>query len=107
MKGYELLGKHLDKKGVVCSVVIMLLVIYLANRIAWAWDAYDAYKVIDFTFADCYRYLPEILEENDAVGYYVGNLLIGYLLTVLCSLRSIIQAFRATSYNYRIRRIDS
>ena len=45
-----MLGGHLDKKGVVISSVIMVVMIYFGNRIAWSWDAYDALKDQGFTF---------------------------------------------------------
>ena len=61
MKGYEMLGGHLDKKGVVISSVIMVVMIYFGNRIAWSWDAYDALKDQGFTFFDSYQY--DFLEQ--------------------------------------------
>lgn len=106
MKGYEMLGKFLDKKGVVGSVIIMLLTIYLANRLAWSWEAYDALKDYGYTFADSYRELDMILSETNLTAGYYGDLVIGYILTLLCSFRNIISAFRASGGSYSIRKVN-
>lgn len=106
MKGYEMLGKHLDKKGVVSSVVIMVVMIYFANRISWAWEAYSALGEYGFTFTDCYRSLSEILEVNEVTGAYFGDLAIGYLLTLLSSFRYIKAAFQTSTGSYRFKKAD-
>lgn len=70
MKGYEMFGKHLDKKGVIGSVFIMVVTIFFANKIAWAWEAADALSKYGYTFSGCYRALGEILETSDLTGSY-------------------------------------
>ena len=35
LRGYELLGGHLDRKGVIISTVMMLVMIFFANRLSW------------------------------------------------------------------------
>lgn len=106
MKGYEMLGRFLDKKGVVGSVIIMVITIYLANKLAWSWEAYDALKDYGYTFADSYRGLGEILNETDLTAGYYGDLAIGYILTLVCSFRSIINAFRASGGSYNMRKVN-
>lgn len=106
MKGYEILGKHLDKKGVVSCVMIMVVMIYFANRISWAWEAYSALGEYGFTFTDCYRALLDILELNELTGAYFGDLAIGYLLTAVSSFRYIKAAFQTSSGSYRFKKAD-
>ena len=36
LKGYELLGGKLTKKGVIISVVIMIVMTYVGDRVDWA-----------------------------------------------------------------------
>ena len=105
LKGFELLGGHVDRKGVIGSVIIMLITIFLANKIAWSWDAYTALKDYDYTFSDCFRYLGEILEANELTGSYYGDLIIGYALTFLSSFRNIIAAFKASSGTYTMKKM--
>ena len=103
MKGFELLGGHLDRKGVIGSVIIMLVMIFLANKVAWAWEVYAAWGDYGWSFSECFRYLNQILTEYDLMGAYVGDLVIGYILTILCSIRSIIQAFKTSGGDYTIK----
>ena len=104
MKGYEMLGGHLDKKGVVISSVIMVVMIYFGNRIAWSWDAYDALKDQGFTFFDSYQYLGEILDQTGLAGDYYTDRAIGYVLSFVCGARYIIHAFRASNGSYTMKK---
>lgn len=102
MKGYEMLGGHLDKRGVIGSVIIMVLVIFFANKISWAWEAYDALADYDWTFSECYRQLSYILTETETTGSYYGDLVIGYVLTIVCCIKPIVSAFKASRGEYSI-----
>ena len=106
MKGYTILGGHLDKKGVIGSVIIMFIAIFFANKMSWSWDAYSALKDYGWTFTDVYKELGYILEETDLVGSYYGELVIGYILTIACSARSIINAFRESTGSYSIKKVN-
>ncbi len=106
MKGYEMFGKHLDKKGVIGSVVIMVIMIFFANKIAWAWEAADALSEYGYRFSDCFRAFGEILAASDLTGSYYGDLAIGYVLTLVASYRNIINAFRTSTGSYTIKKAD-
>ena len=95
MKGYEILGGVLDKKGVAGSVIITIIMIYGANKFAWTWDAYDSLKGYGWSFTEVFRELGYILEESELTGGYITDLVIGYVLTAFASFKSIIAGFRA------------
>lgn len=103
MKGYELLGGHLDKKGVIGSILIMIVMIYFANKLAWSWEVYDAFKEYDISFSDAYKNLSLVLEDSDLTGSFYGELVIGYLLTAVASFRNIIGAFKASTGSFSIK----
>lgn len=103
MKGYELLGGHLDKKGVIGSVLIMLLMIYFANKFAWSWEVYDVFKEYGINFSDAYRNLSAVLTEYDLTESFYGDLAIGYLLTAVASFRTIVNTFKASTGSFTIR----
>lgn len=105
-KGYEMFGKHLDKKGVLSSIVIVILVIFFANKIAWCWEAYDALKMYEYTFSDIYRSLGEILEASELTANYFSDLIIGYVLTILCSLGTIIRTYKNSVGSYSIKKMQ-
>lgn len=104
MKGYELLGGHLDKKGVIGSVVIMIIMIYFANKLAWSWEVYDAFKDYGIRFSDVYKGLFEVLTEYELMGSFYGDLAIGYLLTAVASFRSIFNTLKASTGSYTMKK---
>ena len=83
---------------------MMLVMIFFANRLSWTWDAYDALKDEGYTFSECYQYLDNILDLSELTGSYYSDLFIGYGLTLLCSVRRIIDAFRTSSGSYRMKK---
>lgn len=105
MKGYELLGKRLDKKGVIGSVIVMIIMIYFANKFAWSWDAYSVFKEYGATFSECFRSIGDIIAESDLTGSYITDLLIGYALTALASFGTIKNALKASTGNYTMKKI--
>ncbi|MBR1757780.1 MAG: hypothetical protein IJ744_03520 [Lachnospiraceae bacterium] len=97
---YEKFGGCLDKKGVICCIVILVLMVYVSNRLAWAWEAYDALKDYGWSFTDCFRDLSYILEESELTGSFYKDLAIGLAFTALGAARKIIDAFRQSSGSY-------
>ena len=112
MKGYELLGGHLDRKGVIASIVILIAGVYLSNKIAWSWEFYDVFKDYGLTFFDAFRNLGILMEElslasgEDLMVGYAKDLLIGYGLTALATITNIINAFLASNGSYKFRKMN-
>lgn len=100
LKGYELLGKVLDKKGVICCVIIVVITIFLANKIAWSWEIYEVYTSdfnYEITFFDAFISADEIIEYSELTLDYYKDLLIGYALTIWASYKNIIAAFKGAN----------
>lgn len=105
-KGYEMLGKHLDIKGVIGSLIIALIMIFFANKVAWSWEIYDAFVgYYDITFFDAFLAAEEIIAENDLTAAYYGELLIGYLLTLVASYKNIIAAFKSSTGSFTMNKL--
>lgn len=104
MKGYEMFGKHLDKKGVIASIVVMLVMIFFANKFSWAWEVYDVYKVDGVTFSEAYQATDDIIAYSELTGSYYMDLGIGYLLTLLATYKNIINAFKASTGSYTMKK---
>lgn len=99
MKGYKILGKVLDKKGVILSIIITIVMIYIANRISWAWEIFVVYTKDfgeDITFLDAFLNVDGVVQGSDLTLVYYKDLIIGYILTACASYRNIIHAFRET-----------
>lgn len=106
MKGYEMFGKHLDKKGVISCIVMMLVMIFFANKIAWSWEIFDVYSpYYDVTFFDCFLSADEVIAESDLTVAYYGELVIGYLLTVVASYKDIIAAFKTSTGSFSMKKV--
>lgn len=104
-KGYEMLGGALDKKGVLVCVAVILFAVYFGNRLVWTYDAYTVYQEIGLGFFDCFRHIKEIIELNELTPQYYGYMVMAYLMTVLGSFRSVVNAFKASTGSYKIRKI--
>ena len=83
LKGYELLGGRLSKRGIVISCVLMAVMPYIADRLDWA-------SVIAQTFADegvtlgmAFAAVHNVIAENDMVADYFSSLAMVYLFVVI------------------------
>ena len=102
-KGYELLGKALDRKGVVACAVIVLALAYFATKLSWTIALYQA-PGDHWDFGYCYRVLEEVLEYNDQMGRYIGDMVLGYFFTVLGAGGVLYSGFKSASGSYVFRK---
>jgi len=86
LKGYELLGGRLTKKGIVISIIIMLGMTYVGNQLDWAVALYTKGGASDFGFNlfDCYRMVPRALSGGviESRAYW-GNMALIYIFLLL------------------------
>lgn len=107
MKGWEKLGGHLDIKGVVISFAVAIATIFIANQISWALvltTEFNKYG-IDVTFMEMYSELGDLIKEADAVGDFVGELVIAYLLSLVVGIPYVINAFKSASGSYKMKKL--
>lgn len=86
LKGYELLGGKLTKKGVVICVVIMLLMTYVGDRADWALLLYREGGGADagFNVFECYRMIPQAISAGIIeIQTYLLNLVLLYVFLLL------------------------
>lgn len=86
LKGYELLGGKLTKKGIIISVVIMLFMTYLGDRLDWAIVLYrdGGGERAGYNVFECYRMVPEMIrKEFIEIGSYIANLILLYVFLLL------------------------
>lgn len=95
LKGYELLGGSLSKKGIVICVLLMLVTPYLADRLDWAIVIMQEWAEYGVTFAEAFAVVPELLADGSIVmSEYVKNLLMIYgfaLLGAFTTLKSAVK----------------
>ena len=44
LKGYEILSGYLNRRGVLISIIVIIISIWLSNKIAWTLNIYDTLK---------------------------------------------------------------
>lgn len=95
LKGYELLGGTLSRKGAVISSALILVMTYLAHRFSVALEVITA---LDAPMSDLFVYfqaVPALVEAGllEAPAYW-GNLAMLYLFTLLGAVPTIIGGLR-------------
>ena len=80
LKGYELLNNGLDKKGILISILVMLAVPYLADRVSWALAIVEE---LGATFEEAFAVVHDVVAEFDLQADYWKELLMIYGFTAL------------------------
>lgn len=101
MKGYGMLGKTVDTKGVVVCTIITIIMIFLANdfglRLSLVLDG--------MSFEEVNRKWSRIMKNEDNQFIYIENLVVGYILSAFCLVGSIRQSFRNASGSYTMTKM--
>ena len=94
LKGYELLGKCLDIKGVIITFLIIVVMIFLTNKLIWSLDVYKIYKDYTWTFIEIFNELDMILKHHELTSSYYTDLITTYVFTIIASVRFVIIKFK-------------
>jgi len=79
LKGYELLGGRLSKKGICICVALMLITPYIADRLDWAIVVMNAFSDEGVTLGEAFSAIPALIEaEAIEKSDYIGNLAMIY-----------------------------
>lgn len=96
LKGYELLAKKLSKTGVIISVLLMVVVTFLANTVCLGLDVYAEIEMYGATLMDAFMFLPELfLNDGIDFGAYFTNLGMLYAFVALGAFSLVRNAFRS------------
>lgn len=92
MGGYQLLGKKMSKKGIIITIVIMLVMVYLSNWISYAIAVAD---VAEVDFMTAFLATPSLVSEGliDAGAYY-KDLVMLYIFTAFGAVPTIKKYFK-------------
>lgn len=97
LKGYELLGGTLSKKGVAVSAVLILAMTWFAHRLSWAVALAIALEQ-ELTILESFRAIPYMLESGILESRpYWGDLVMLYLFTLLGAVPTIINGLKNTA----------
>ena len=94
LKGYELLGGKLSTKGIIISLVLIVVVPYLADRLDWAIVLVN--EIPGVSLGEAFQAIPELVEEElIASEDYIGTLVKLYLFVALGAFSTIFTAFKS------------
>lgn len=92
IKGYELLGGAMSRKGAVIACILIVLMTYLGNRLDFA---VTVARLVGTDIFSTFQALNELFDAGYLnVGAYWGNLVMLYLFTLLGAVPTLITAFR-------------
>ena len=83
LKGYELLGGQLSKRGIVISCLLMAITPYIADRIDWAIVIAQTFADEGVTLGIAFAAVHDVIAENDMLGEYFKSLGMIYLFVVM------------------------
>lgn len=82
--GYILLGKEVSKFGVIFSIVLMILSVYIATRLNWAISLQKAFSTglgRDRSLWECFSDIMRWVEFADSKARFYLDLGLGYVMT--------------------------
>ena len=83
LKGYELLGGQLSKRGILICCVLMAITPYIADRIDWAIVISQAFADEGVTLGMAFAAVHDVIAESDMLGDYFKTLGMLYLFVVM------------------------
>lgn len=104
LKGYEMLGGRLTKKGVAVSVIVMLVMTYFADRLDWTIVIMQEFEE---EFFAAYQSMPMLLDMGVITPEsYWSNLALLYLFLLVGSVPIINSSFKKKNQNEIYRMED-
>ena len=90
IKGYQLLGKKISRKGIVICILISCLMLAGAEYVSLGIVIFkELGAAYDLSLTDSFALVPAFLEEPGVIGGVKTDLLIGYILAILSSFSSV------------------
>ncbi len=96
LKGYQMLGGKLTKKGVILSFIAMVIMTFFADQLSWAFVVSDTFgvNIIDSFFA-----VPSIVGQGGMFDDYLANLMQLLLFTGIGVVIQVVSAFKSIGKN--------
>lgn len=91
LRGYQMLGKAMSKKGIIITLIIMIIMIYVSNWLTYAITVADVYNVDILT---AFQATPEIISLEEVASSFYKDLAMLYLFTALGAFSTIKKCFK-------------
>lgn len=80
---YTKFAGKLSVKGIIISIVIMVITVFVTEWLVYSFAFYKELKDYGFTLGDIIKGLPDLLELAEAKGGFVKDILMVYAFTAL------------------------
>ena len=100
IKGYQILGRRISIKGGIITVIVIILMTYLANQLNWAIPIANYYQVSIF---EVLRELPKLVKDGSIDNsHYYRELFLVYAFTIVSAIFMIISAIRDENSKFEV-----
>ena len=83
IKGYQLFGGKLNKKGIFITILITIVMVFVSQYLSLTLDAYNELKTdYDITIFEALQMMPELLTDSEISRNFYLNLGLGYVFTI-------------------------
>lgn len=102
IKGYQLFGGKLDKKGMVITIIITILMVFVSQYLTLSLEIYNEFKA-DYAISvfNAIRAVPDFLKDADVSRSFYVNLGIGYLLTLVCVVSQFKNSYKDANFKVK------
>lgn len=105
LKGYEKLGGCADLKGVVATVLLSVVMVFVSLYLCYGIEVYKVFHGDGYNFLECLLAVPAALSANDLTAAFVRDLLVGYVFMGAAGFGVIASACRNAKPNASVTRI--
>ncbi len=91
VKGYSLLAGKFTKKGIIISLIVMAVMIYIGNNLDWA---IAIMRELNSSFYEAFSSVGDIVEYSGLQSNYSTNLAMLYLFSAIGAIPTVIISFK-------------
>ena len=85
---------NMEAALLICAIV-MLITIYICERIIWSWELSDMLYQSGLTFSDCFLNFKNLLEDLEIETDFEASLIQSYVFAILGGVAGAVKLFRS------------
>lgn len=106
-KGYEKFSGKLDKKGIVATCILCIIMVYFAQKLSLATEIYLYFRSeVDISFFDAYSFVTDCFEDPEIRSEFFMNLAMGYILSIIGSFSIVREALVKLKTQHAVHRLQ-
>ena len=107
IKGFEKFGGKIDKLGIVLTMVITVIMLFVAHALCLSIEIYKVFgEMVEISIFDAIQAMPAFLGESDVASAFFGELVIGYLMLFAASIPTLIRIYQQKVPQAKIERLS-